>query len=57
MSNFIDPKRIDRENHVFAKLLQQKLPKIQQLFEKQKIGMPIFTVKWFMTFYSGVLPQ
>jgi len=55
--NFVDPKSVERENYIFSVLMQEKLPKFWDLFEDKKVMYQAYTIKWFMTLYSGGVSQ
>lgn len=57
MKNYEDPKNIDKENHIFIKLLQAHLPKIYDVFISQNVLLQAYTIKWFISLYSSVLAQ
>lgn len=57
MKNFVDPKSIEEESHVFAQLMREFAPKVHARFEAQNITVQIFAIKWFMTLFSSVLAQ
>jgi len=55
--NFVDPKSVERENYIFSELMKEKLPKFYDLFEHKKVMYQAYTIKWFMTLYSGGVSQ
>ncbi len=55
--NFVDPKQVDRENAVFTQLMKERLPKIYETLTDKKVIYVAYTIKWFMTLYSGGVSQ
>ncbi len=56
-NNFIDPKHIDLHHHNFEILLNQYLPGLLKIITEKGIYIQAYTMKCFMTIFSGVLRQ
>lgn len=53
--NLRNPGFVNRQNEVFTRLLQQKLPKIYEKLKSHYIEPVMYTPSWFLTLYSKSL--
>lgn len=44
------------DQHVFAKLIEQKLPKLHRSFERAQMHLPLITLQWFLCLFVNTLP-
>lgn len=55
--HYTDLRTIEKQNFIFQRLLEEKLPDILTMFKKSYMVLESYTLKWFVTLYSSCVNQ